>query len=133
MQYLETIIESKQGTILTFLFVWPRHQKRQRPIYHNQKYIQKSAKYLGVTFDQRLTFKTHTKDRKALGLKTDALLKFYFRSPLPKEIKIRWYKSILRSMVIYGHELFSLRNKYRATRKVWKILDKIHRKIMECK
>jgi len=56
--------------------------------------------------DQRLNFKTHIKERQTKGLRTHALLKSYFRSTLSQNIKVRLYLSILRPMIMYGHELF---------------------------
>lgn len=43
-------------------------------------YPTNTATYFGVILDRRLNFETHIKDKKALDLKTLAVLKFYFRS-----------------------------------------------------
>jgi len=66
-----------------------------------------TAKYLGVTLDQRLNFKSHISDRRKKGLQAFSALKSILLSNTSFGIKTRIYLSILRPIITYGHELYN--------------------------
>ena len=63
-----------------------------------------TAKYLGGTLDQKVSFKSHIMGRKKTALTVHANLKSLFLSKIPIKLKIRLYSSILRAMITYGHD-----------------------------
>ena len=81
----------------------PQHYIRNRTIPYSP-----SVKYLGLTLDSKLTFKIHI--TKTIN-KTGALSVLYplFKSyTLLERIKVILYMSMIRSMLLYGYEAWSI-------------------------
>ena len=68
-----------------------------------------SVKYLGVTLDSKLTFQKHIKNtiNKANGA-LSILYPFFKAHTLSKRTKVILYMSIVRSMLLYGCEAWSI-------------------------
>lgn len=69
-----------------------------------------STRYLGVTLDEKLTFRPHTLEARNKGA---AATKILFpvlnrRSSFPPELKIRLYKTIIRPAITYGCPIWHL-------------------------
>ena len=80
------------------------------PVYINQTIVPhaETVKYLGLHFDQRLTWKDHiVKKRKQLDHKTREINWLIGKnSPLSLENKILIYKTVLKPVWTYGIELW---------------------------
>jgi hypothetical protein len=92
-------------------------------LYNNQIPVQETTKYLGVLLDSKLTYANHIKELKAKCYRAMNTLRYisHPRTGCNRKILLQIYKSLIRSKLDYGSQIYNLTKK-----STLQLLDPIH-------